>query len=254
MHPEVVPIPTRRVLEKLDEYLDRRDYPSAERHLKYWLSEAEIGKDVRGKLTVLNEQIGLYRKNGQQPEGMAAIQAALELLSHADFSDSVTAATTYINAATGYKAFGQTESAIPLYEKAKELYEKLLPDNDERLGGLYNNMAVSLTELGNYTAAEELYQKALVLMKTIPLAQGEMAVTYCNMADLVAKHLGLEKGEAVIAEYLETAYALLNASDLPQDGRHAFICEKCAPTFSYYGFFGYAAELQDRSRKIYERN
>ena len=58
----VSPIPTRRILEKLDEHLGRNDYLSAEQLLRYWLSEADNKKDLRGKLTVLNEQIGLYRK------------------------------------------------------------------------------------------------------------------------------------------------------------------------------------------------
>ena len=56
MHPEVTPIPIGRIIEKLDSYLNQNDYASAERHLRYWLSEAETCHDMRGKLTVLNEQ------------------------------------------------------------------------------------------------------------------------------------------------------------------------------------------------------
>jgi hypothetical protein len=32
---------SERILSKLDEYLNKNDYSSAERHLKYWLTEAE---------------------------------------------------------------------------------------------------------------------------------------------------------------------------------------------------------------------
>ena len=39
--PPVHPIPISRVLEKLDEHLGRNDYSSAEKHLLYWLGEAE---------------------------------------------------------------------------------------------------------------------------------------------------------------------------------------------------------------------
>lgn len=49
MHPEVVSIPVGRVIEKLDSYLNQNDYSSAERHLEYWLSEAEAGEDDRGE-------------------------------------------------------------------------------------------------------------------------------------------------------------------------------------------------------------
>ena len=41
MHPEVTPIPVGRMIEKLDSYLNQNDYDAAERHLKYWLTEAD---------------------------------------------------------------------------------------------------------------------------------------------------------------------------------------------------------------------
>ena len=65
MHPKVTPISVGRMIEKLDSYLNQNDYDAAERHLKYWLTEADAGHDMRGKLTVLNEQIGFYRKTGK---------------------------------------------------------------------------------------------------------------------------------------------------------------------------------------------
>ena len=36
----------RRVSEKLDEYLRKCDYDGAERHVKYWLAEAEAERDL----------------------------------------------------------------------------------------------------------------------------------------------------------------------------------------------------------------
>ena len=40
---------------------------------------------------------------------------------------------------------------------------------------------------------------------------------------------------------------------MPKDGYYAFVCEKCADTFAYYGYFGYSEELMQRAKKIYER-
>ena len=100
-----------------------------------------------GKLTVLNEQIGLYRKMNREPEGLQAIKEALALADTLQMENTVTLGTTLINAATGYKAFGMAETALPLYQKAKEIYEAVLSPTDTRLGGLYNNMAVTVMEL-----------------------------------------------------------------------------------------------------------
>ena len=53
--PEVKSVPQQRILEKLDDYMSRRDYAGAERHLLYWLQEARSCRDGRGELMVLNE-------------------------------------------------------------------------------------------------------------------------------------------------------------------------------------------------------
>ena len=44
-HADIQPIPLQRVIDKLDSYLSQRDYESAEKHLTYWLNEAEKGHD-----------------------------------------------------------------------------------------------------------------------------------------------------------------------------------------------------------------
>ena len=38
-------IPQQRIIEKMDDYMSRRDYAGAERHLLYWLEEAKLGGD-----------------------------------------------------------------------------------------------------------------------------------------------------------------------------------------------------------------
>ncbi len=246
-------IPQNRVLEKLDGYLSRNDYTSAERHLKYWLNEAELCFDKRGKLTVVNELVGLYRKLGKKEESLSFSEVALELVNTGGWSETVTMGTTFINVATAYKAFGKVKEAIPLFEKAEKIYKERLKDDDERLGGLYNNMALAFLDIGEYRKAEDLFGKALSVMLRVPGGEPEIAVTYCNLANLVEDEFGLIDGEEKINKYLEKAMAFLNTEELQKDGNYAFVCEKCAPTFGYYGYFIYENELKERARRIYER-
>lgn len=253
MHPEVKPIPVGRVIEKLDSYLNRNDCEAAERHLRYWLSEAEAGGDMRGKLTVLNEQIGLYRKTGKEEECLRAVSDALSLAVSMNMEASVAYGTTLINAATGYKAFGKTKEALPLYRKAKTVYESELDADDGRLGGLYNNMAATLAGLREFREAEELYHKAIAIMEKQENGALEIAVTCLNLADLVAAEKGLEDGDREIGKLLTKAEELLDTEGLPRDGYYAFVCEKCAPVFGFYGYFFTEQELSRRAREIYER-
>ena len=224
-------IPVERVLEKLDAYFNKKDYPAAERHLQYWLSEAALTGDRQGRLTILNEQIGFYRKLRQEPEAMTACSMALEAAEELGLDGTVGYATTLLNAATAYKAFGRAEEALPLYERAKEIYEaKLLPE-DGRRGGLYNNMALTLVDLGRYSEAEALFEQALSVMAQVSGGEPEMAVTHCNLADLA----DLEQNRDLCLRHLDAAWALLHTPGLRQDGYFAFVCEKCAPAFGTFG-------------------
>ena len=248
---EAKPIDLRRCLTRLDEYLDRNDYDAARRHLDYWKAEALANNDLRGLLSVENERMGLFRKLGDETAAREAVDSALALLPRTGLEDSVTAGTTLLNAATVYKRFGRAEAALPLYERARTLYEKALPADDGRRGGLYNNMALALTDLGRYAEARELYEKALSIMETQEHGALELAVTELNLADLAGTERGLLEAETEIETRLDRAWALLNSPELPRNGYYAFVCEKCASTFGYYGRFADAEELKERAEKIY---
>ncbi len=251
--PAVRPVPQRRILEKLDDYMSRRDYPAVERHLLYWLEEARLGRDKRGELVIRNELIGHYRKTGAREKAMEQIPLALGLLEALDFGETESAGTTYINAATACSAFGESERALALFEKAQAVYAALPRVKPQLLGGLCNNMALACQALGRYGEAMALYEEALGHMEKAPHGELERAITCLNMADTVAAAFGLEAGESRIFALLDQAEALLTQSDAPRDGYYAFVCEKCAPSFEHYGYFLAAQTLRGEARAIYER-
>lgn len=249
----VRPVPLARVLEKLDEHLSRRDTAAAERLLGYWLEEARAGLDRRGELALSNEMMGLMRKSGRREEALAAGKRALALLEELDLSDSVTAGTTYVNYATVCKNFGMAAEALPYFEKARVLYEKHLPAGDGRLGGLCNNRGLALADLGRYGEARRSFGEALRVMAAVPGSEPEQAVTWLNLADLAEAERGGEEAEEEILQDLAKARELLDTPALPRDGYYAFVAEKCAPGFRYYGDFAEAKKLEEEARRIYER-
>ena len=245
------PIDLRRFLTRLDEYLDRNDYAAARRHLDYWQAEALANNDLRGLLTVENERMGLFRKLGDETAANEAVEAALALLPRTGLEETATAGTTLLNAATVYKSFQHAEKALPLYERARAIYERSLPPGDGRMGGLYNNMALALADLGRYAEARELYEKALAIMEGQEHGALELAVTELNLANLAEAERGLLEAEDEIEARLDRAMALLEDPSLPRNGYYAFVCEKCAPTFGYYGRFADAQELAETAERIY---
>lgn len=252
--PEVKSVPQQRIIQKMNDYMSRRDYAGAERHLKYWLEEAKLGFDKRGELLIQNELVGHFRKTANKEGAFESAKEALRLLKELDFEENVSAGTTYTNIATAFNAFGENEKSIELFEKAKSVYEGNERTAPELLGGLYNNMALTFTALEKYDEAFKLYEKALEVMKRVENGELEQAITYLNMADLKEAMLGSEKAESVVFEYLDKAQELLDTPSLKRDGYYAFVCEKCAPSFEYYGYFLVAKDLKNRAESIYERD
>ena len=246
-------IPQQRVMEKFDAYTHRNDYASAERHMLYWLAEAQQNGDLRGEFFVRNEMMGHYRKVGDKDQAILNANESLNLIDRLGFEGTLSAGTAYVNAATVYDAFGMPECSIELFERAKAVYEGNLPETDGRLGGLYNNMGLAYMALGRFGEAYESFLKALDVMGKVEHGALEQAITYLNLANAVELEHGLEKGEKKIEQYLEKAAALLDDGTLPRDGYYAFVCEKCAPTFDYYGWFLMADDLKERAKAIYER-
>ena len=251
--PAIRAVPQQRIIEKMDEYMSRRDYAGAERHLLYWMEEARLGQDLRGQLMLANELIGHYRKVGDRDKALHWVDEALRLLGTLDFAGSVSAGTTYVNAATACNAFGENERALALFEKARAVYESGVQVRPELLGGLYNNMALANQALGRYDEAFALYDRAMEQMGKLPGGALEQAITCLNMADAVAARDGMEEGETRIFALLDRAWDLLQDEAAPRNGYYAFVCEKCAPSFAYYGYFLAAEELKKEAARIYER-
>jgi tetratricopeptide (TPR) repeat protein len=242
-----------RVLEKLDEYFAKNDYESAEKHLLYWLNEASALGDFRSELPIRNELMGLYRKLGKKEQALDMTNCALDLISRAEISETVASATTYLNCATVYKAFGMSKKALTVFEKAKKIYESELDSTDFRLGGLYNNMALALVDEKRFCEAREFYEKAISVMSANEGKELEVAITHLNIASASESEFGLENSQTEVENRLKIAQNILDTYQ-NRDGYYAFVCEKCASVFGYYGYFAYENELMERARRIYGEN
>jgi len=249
----VHPLPVDRIMKRLDEFFETNDTSGAKRHLEYWLGESLREGDMRGRLSLLNEYMGLMRKTGKKEEAVSAAKEACELTESLKLDGTVTHGTTLLNAATVYKHFGFDEIALKTYLSAQEILEKAKSTPPSLLAGLYNNMAIAYTSQKQYEHAKEKYKAALALIEHTEDGTPDAAITYLNMADLIYASKGAEVGEAEISRYLDKAEFLLDSIKDRKDGYYAFVCEKCSSVFGFYGRFIYAADLKKRSEKIYER-
>ena len=246
------PVDQRRIMDKVNECMSRKDYPGVERALLFWLAEARAGGDQRGELMIRNELVGHYRKTGEKEKAFDSARAALSLIEALGYEGSLSEGTTCVNIATAYSAFGNNEEALRLFRRARKAYESSPAADPALLGGLCNNMGLTLTALGQYGEALALYEKALLQMEKAPGGALESAVTLLNMADAVEKRDGPEKGEAQIFSLLDRAEALLREDSFPRNGYCAYVFERCAPVFAYYGYFLTAETLKKQAEVLYE--
>jgi len=243
-------IPIMRIVEKLDAYCAEGNYAAASRHLDYWIAEADMTGDRRGAFSVYNEMMGFYRKQGDRKRAMDALQKAEELIGELGIEGSASAATCYVNCATVHLNFGEAEEAMPYFEKACGIMESLKNVPPEKMGGLYNNMGLALSDLGRYAEAFSSFEKALAFMEKKEGSEGDLAITYLNMADALTM-----EGEAeddIILAYVEKARQMLDSPSAVRDAYYAYICRRCAPGFSYYDMPEYAEELKARADGIGE--
>ncbi len=243
-------IPLMRVLQKVDASFAKNDYLEAGRLLEYWTAEAKALNDKQGELSLQSELIGYYRKVGNQTGAFGAIDRALVLIEQLEQSQTVSAATVFLNAATAYKAFGQADKSLPLFENAEKIYLKKLDQSDTRFGGLYNNMALSLVDLKQFDKALITYQKAVSVMKNATEGKIDLAITYVNLAYL---YQSMGKDKKQITDCMFEAYNLLNDESNIKNGYYAFVCEKCAPAFLEFGFDIIFNQLKKEAEEIYAR-
>lgn len=242
-----------RMMSKLDEHLAYEDYESADRHLKFWLTEAQFGHDSEGELIIRNEMMGLYRKMNNPEKTLENAEKAVELAEKLSLEGTEIYGTTYLNAGTALKFTGKPERSLECFKKAVAAYERRLDADDAKFAGLYNNMALTLVDLKCYDEAFEYYNKALSILPDIKNGKLDMASTYLNIASLYEAKDGLEDGAQMINENLEKAEACLNDEGLEKNSYYYFVCDKCASGFKYYGWFMFAEELSQRVREYHER-
>ncbi len=240
-------IPVRRIMERVDGLFAKNDYIEAGRLLVSWKNEAVALGDLSGELTMQSELVGYFRKQNDEKNGIESVLRALELIKMLGQEELASGATVLINCATAYKAFGRAEEAMPLYRRAEEVYKRTLSPNDERFGGLYNNMGLALVDLGDKAGAEAAYAEAVAVMESIDGGEPDCAITYVNLAHMYEKFGETE----MIDPCMKRARALLLGEGLTHDGYYAYVAEKCAPSFGYFGDTATYELLKRESERIY---
>lgn len=200
----------------LDNLFQRNEIDKVEPYLLGELEKAKEAEDYPAYIVIGNEMIGFYRSVSQFKKAFDIAEDVLLLLEELQLENSEHFATTLLNAATAYRAAGELGTAYKYYLQVLQIYEGLLPKDDYRFAGLYNNMSILLEQMNENEKAAELSKKALSIVCVLKNSEAEQATTLTNLALLYFK---MDKpGEA--SKALEEALGLFEATGGEQTDAH----------------------------------
>lgn len=172
---------------QLDEYFANNRIEQVDPFLCSSLEQAKEEKDYGAYISICNEMIGFYRSVSEFKKAFDASEDVLLLMEELQLERSEHFATTLLNVATAYRAAGNFKQAYVYYEQALQIYEGLIPPEDYRYAGLYNNMSILLEKMEENEKAIRYAKKALAIIETLEQGEMETATTLTNLALLYFK-------------------------------------------------------------------
>lgn len=171
-----------RVLDEYDNMFGKHSLEEIEAFLTEKVREAETEPDEFSELTLLNEMVGFYRDTSQMEKGLDCCKKTMELSEQLGLQGTVEYATSLLNVANAYRAFGRYQESLSLHQQVYDIYKKKLPERDFSFASLFNNWSLLYQEMGEFEDAAEMLKKAMAVVDTYPEAVMQQATTRSNLA------------------------------------------------------------------------
>jgi len=124
-------------------------------------------------------------RRGRQAEAIAPAEEALTIAIKSTGEDSLDTALAYSNVGEAHRSTGHPERALPLFRKARGLYEKGLGADHPRVAALLSQEGLIMVQDGKLSLAEQLMVRAVdMLNRGCPKCSVELAIAENNLAVL----------------------------------------------------------------------
>lgn len=232
-----------KFFETLDSYFAKQEIDKVDPFLVSSLEQAKEEEDYGAYISICNEMIGFYRSISAFEKAYAAAEDVLLLMEELQMEHTEHFATTLLNAATAYRAAGDYETALRYYKQALQIYDGILPPQDYRYAGLYNNMSILLEKMEENEEAIAYADKALGIIETLEGGEMETATTLTNLALLYFKVSQPVKAK----ELLERALRLFEGSGENTDAHYSGALAGVAEAWYRMQDYGKALEYYEKA-------
>lgn len=210
-----------KVLMEYDSMFGVNSREETEAFLLEMIRIADEEGDDYSVITLENEIIGFYRDTSQKDKSLNFCRLVIERMKKIGIEGTVEYATSLINAANAYRAFGLYEQSLELYREVERIYTNKLPAGSFNYASMYNNWSLLYQEMGDFENARLMLMKALAVVDLFPEAVIPQANTRTNLAVTLLR-ISQEKAEGE-KEFNEAVKYLDEALDIyEKDGGKDF--------------------------------
>ena len=172
----------KEVLAEYDTMFGKYTLKEIEGFLLKNMSEARFKSEHQELVTLLNEAIGFYRDTTQKEKSLKLCGELIDLLATLKLEGSIPYATSLLNIANAFRAFGLHKEAIQLFGKVEDIYSNHISKEDFMYASLYNNWALAYQEAAEYENTVKMLRKALTIVDLYKDASIPQATTRTNLA------------------------------------------------------------------------
>jgi len=192
------------ILAEYDNMFGKCELADIEAFLKNNIQKANDTGDYGAMITLLNEIIGFCRDTTQKDKALGYCDTLQSVMNQMNLQGRVEYATSLLNIANAYRAFGLCDESVLLYQQVYDNYKINVPANDFAYASLYNNWSLVYQEMEDFEKAKELLLKALKIADLYEEAVIPQANTRTNLATTLLQ-IGTDEAYEEALDYLSQA-------------------------------------------------
>lgn len=245
-----------QVLTEYDSMFGVKGLDEIEAFLVEQIDKAYAEPDYYSAVTLLNEIIGFCRDTSQNEKGLKYCEQDLKLMQEMGLEGSVEYATSLLNVANAYRAFGKWEDSLTLYQQTQAIYQKKLPAGEFNYASLYNNWSLLYQEMQDFDNARIMLEKALEVVSGYPDAVMPLATTHCNLAVTLLRLYQEKQAKEIYTQavaHLKKALEI-HERDGGQDMHYSGVLSAMGDALYLDRRYGEAAEYYAKAMKELEKH
>ena len=240
------------ILNTYDSMFGKYPLSDIEEYLYDNIEKAKIQSEMSVLFTLLNEMIGFCRDTTQKEKALKYCAELLWVLKIMELEGSIEYATSLLNIANAYRAFGLLKESVQLFQYVEKVYEEKLEDNDFGYANLYNNWGLTYQELEDYEKSKEILLKALKIVDSYKEAEIKQATTRTNLAATLFQ-IGTEEAYQEAMEYLQDALSI-HEKNGGEDFHYGATLVALGDAYSFQKEFDKAAKTYEAGLKEIEKH